>query len=49
MTTAEADEALKYAPIAKAKTLEEPAMIDYPAFCRILCGLRKGKPRTRDE
>ncbi|CAD6995098.1 myosin regulatory light chain LC-2, mantle muscle isoform X2 [Ceratitis capitata] len=49
MTTAEANEALKYAPIAKAKTLEEPPMIDYPAFCRILCGLRKGKPRTVDE
>ncbi|XP_014086787.1 myosin regulatory light chain LC-2, mantle muscle [Bactrocera oleae] len=49
MTTAEADEALKYAPIAKAKTLEEPAMIDYPAFCRILCGLRKGKPRAGEE
>ncbi|XP_067618356.1 myosin regulatory light chain, striated adductor muscle [Eurosta solidaginis] len=48
MTSAEANEALKYAPIAKAKTLEEPPMIDYPAFCRILCGLRKGKPRTEE-
>ncbi|XP_053945509.1 myosin regulatory light chain LC-2, mantle muscle [Anastrepha ludens] len=49
MTSTEANEALKYAPIAKAKTLEEPPMIDYPAFCRILSGMRKRKPRAGEE
>ncbi|XP_055848006.1 myosin regulatory light chain LC-2, mantle muscle [Episyrphus balteatus] len=43
MSTSEAKEALSRAPMAKPKTLEEPSMIDYPAFCRMLSGLRKRK------
>ncbi|XP_017855530.1 PREDICTED: calmodulin [Drosophila arizonae] len=43
MTISEAKEALSHAPMAKPKTLEEPPMIDYPAFCRMLGGMRKRK------
>ncbi|XP_037951018.1 myosin regulatory light chain LC-2, mantle muscle [Teleopsis dalmanni] len=48
MSTSEADEALKHAPLAKPKSLEEPPMIDYPAFCQILSGLRKPKQPNED-
>lgn len=41
MSVAEAKEALRYAPLIKPKSLDDPAMIDYPAFCRLLSGLRK--------
>ncbi|EDV94342.1 calmodulin [Drosophila grimshawi] len=43
MSISEAKEALSHAPMAKPKTLEEPPMIDYPAFCRMLGGMRKRK------
>ncbi|KAH8289034.1 hypothetical protein KR054_005531 [Drosophila jambulina] len=43
MTLNEAKEALSHAPMAKPKSLEEPPMIDYPAFCRMLGGMRKRK------
>ncbi|EDW97088.1 calmodulin [Drosophila yakuba] len=43
MTLNEAKEALSHAPMAKPKSLEEPPMIDYPAFCRMLSGMRKRK------
>ncbi|XP_017846788.1 myosin regulatory light chain, striated adductor muscle [Drosophila busckii] len=43
MSVKEAKEALSHAPMAKPKTLEEPPMIDYPAFCRMLSGMRKPK------
>ncbi|KAL9893916.1 myosin regulatory light chain LC-2, mantle muscle [Glossina fuscipes] len=41
MSVAEAKEALRYAPLIKPKSLDDPPMIDYPAFCRLLSGLRK--------
>lgn len=44
MSVSEATEALSRAPMAKPKTLDEPAMIDYPAFCKMLSGLRKRRP-----
>ncbi|XP_030371711.1 calmodulin [Scaptodrosophila lebanonensis] len=43
MSISEAKEALSHAPMAKPKSLEEPPMIDYPAFCRMLGGMRKRK------
>ncbi|BFF92701.1 calmodulin [Drosophila madeirensis] len=43
MSLNEAKEALSHAPMAKPKSLEEPPMIDYPAFCRMLGGMRKRK------
>lgn len=43
MTLAEADEALRHAPLVKSKNLDDPPMIDYPAFCRLLSGVRKRK------
>ncbi|EDW81107.1 uncharacterized protein Dwil_GK11881 [Drosophila willistoni] len=43
MTLSEAKEALSHAPMAKPKSLEEPPMIDYFAFCRMLGGMRKRK------
>ncbi|KNC25049.1 hypothetical protein FF38_11873 [Lucilia cuprina] len=36
MSLAEAQEALRHAPLVKSKNLEDPPMIDYPAFCRLL-------------
>lgn len=45
----EAKEALKHAPMAKPKSLEDPPMIDYPAFCYLLCGVRKRKDLKGDD
>lgn len=42
-TEKEAHRALEDAPLAKAKTLDEPPMIDYQAFCSMLAGLRRRK------
>ena len=46
LSLAEAQEALRHAPLAKPKNLEDPPMIDYPAFCRLLSGVRKPKNAT---
>ncbi|KAL7727433.1 hypothetical protein ACLKA6_017557 [Drosophila palustris] len=43
LTVSEAKEALSHAPMVKPTTLEEAPMIDYPAFCRMLGGMRKRK------
>ncbi|XP_055903814.1 myosin regulatory light chain LC-2, mantle muscle [Eupeodes corollae] len=45
LSKTEAREALSRAPMAKPKTLDEPPMIDYPAFCRMLSGIRKRKTK----
>lgn len=45
-TEKEAFVALEEAPIAKVDPKDRynvPTMIDYPAFCKTLCGLRKKK------
>lgn len=47
MSLAEAKEALRHAPLAKPKNLEDPPMIDYPAFCHLLSGVRKRKESTQ--
>lgn len=47
-TKQEATEALEEAPMIKPKTLGEPVMIDYQAFCRTLCGLRKRRKWKRE-
>lgn len=49
-TEKEAFVALEEAPIAKVDPKDRysvPTMIDYPAFCKTLCGLRKKKPITQ--
>ncbi|XP_073817854.1 myosin regulatory light chain LC-2, mantle muscle [Musca autumnalis] len=43
LSDAEAKAALKHAPLAKPKNLEDPPMIDYIGFCHLLCGVRKRK------
>lgn len=43
-TDKEATYALELAPIAnKNRAPGEVSLIDYPAFCKVLCGLRKRK------
>ncbi|XP_075162274.1 uncharacterized protein LOC142234950 [Haematobia irritans] len=46
LSISEATEALRHAPLVKPKCLDDPPMIDYPAFCHLLCGVRK---RPTDE
>ncbi|XP_059218174.1 squidulin [Stomoxys calcitrans] len=41
LSLSEATEALRHAPLVKPKCLDDPPMIDYPAFCHLLCGVRK--------
>ncbi|XP_005180104.1 myosin regulatory light chain 12A [Musca domestica] len=49
LSDSEAKAALKHAPLAKPKNLEDPPMIDYPAFCHLLCGVRKRKDMPEGE
>ncbi|XP_055381261.1 myosin regulatory light chain, smooth muscle [Condylostylus longicornis] len=46
----EAVEALREAPLAKPKSLDDRSkLIDYQAFCKMICGLRKRREHVKAE
>lgn len=44
LSEAEAYEALEHAPLMKQKAMDDPKLINYPEFCRMLSGVIKKRP-----